>query len=452
MSGRTYKFQPLPFYALYDHTGIAAHMERMAERGWLPDKIGSFVWRYRRIEPQKLTFSVRYFAKASGFDPEPTPEQAAFCDLCEHTGWTLAASSGQMQVFYNERPHPVPIDTDPALEVDAIHRAMKKSFLIAQFSLLAAGLLNGALSLWRLLDDPVETLATPALLFLLVCWPIILLTTGVDIASYYRWRRRALKSAAQGEFLPTKSHPLFQEIMLGVLLAATVWYLISLLTSDSPGLAFAGLAGGAVTLLTVAVSAGVREFLKRRKVSASANRAATIAACLIPTLLLLALIPVCLISLDWSRARQAQNPDELPLTLFDLAEQPAEGDFNYNRRYTQSPLLSVLEVSQHLWLGRDAGDPAPHWLDYTVTEVRLPALYPLCRDSLLHQYDRHSRYFTPIDAAPWGAEEAYQSAYEDSGPMDSYLLCYPGRVVEVYLDRKPIPAQMALVAETLGGR
>ena len=113
----------LEWISFYDHTGLEAHLERMAAEGWLLEKIGNFTWHYRRVEPKKVTFSVRYFPKASMFDPGPSEEQETFYDFCAHTGWTLAASSAQMQVFYNDRPSPVPIDTDPALEVDAIHKA-----------------------------------------------------------------------------------------------------------------------------------------------------------------------------------------------------------------------------------------------------------------------------------------------------------------------------------------
>ena len=36
-------------FSFYDHTGIEAHLQRMAGRGWLLDKIGAFGWEYRQI-------------------------------------------------------------------------------------------------------------------------------------------------------------------------------------------------------------------------------------------------------------------------------------------------------------------------------------------------------------------------------------------------------------------
>ena len=95
--------------SLFDHTHMEKHLTDMAARGWLVEKIGHTGWVYRRIEPADLTFAVTYFPDASDFDPAPTEEQETFRDFCAHTGWEFAASSAQMQIFYNRRPDPVPI-------------------------------------------------------------------------------------------------------------------------------------------------------------------------------------------------------------------------------------------------------------------------------------------------------------------------------------------------------
>ena len=44
-----------------------------------------------------------------------------------------------MQIFSNEAENPIPLDTDPIMEVDNIHRACKKNFMIGYFLLLAVG-------------------------------------------------------------------------------------------------------------------------------------------------------------------------------------------------------------------------------------------------------------------------------------------------------------------------
>ena len=440
----------LEFFSFYDHTGIEAHLERMAEQGWLLEKIGNFTWHYRRIEPKQVTFSVSYFPRASAFDPGPSEEQEMFYDFCRHTGWTLAAASGQMQVFYNERGNPVPIDTDPALEVEAIHRSAKKSFLVSQGLLAAVAVMNSVMLLFRLHDDPIQTLAMPSSLFLAVCWPALFVMIGTDVGSYFLWRRRALRAAEQGEFLATKSHPLLQMVLLAVVVMMFAWSI-----SATGGVALASsvalLAGTAAVMLAVG---GIREALKQKRTPAKVTRSITLASCIVLTVLMVAAVTFFLLR-GIVNGGGKTAPEELPLTLDGLMD---VGDYDYSDslRQSESPLLAWYEVRQSPWRHEDMVNGAPE-LDYTVTVVKLSVLYNVCKNHLLYQYDnrgtgRHPvKYFEPINPTPWGAGEAYRFIMDDT-PQDIYLLCYEERIVRLDLDWEPTPAQMAIVGEKLGGR
>ena len=102
----------------WDRSGLEEHLARMAEKGWLVEKITSYCLIYRKIEPKKLTFCVCYYPKASSFAPGPTEDQETFYEFCQHAGWVLAAEWAQLQMFYNERENPVPIETDPVMELE----------------------------------------------------------------------------------------------------------------------------------------------------------------------------------------------------------------------------------------------------------------------------------------------------------------------------------------------
>ena len=173
-------------FSFYDRSGIETYLEQQAESGWLLDKVSAFGWRFRRIEPRKIRFSVVYFSKASAFDPEPSEQQLVFQDFCEHTGWKIASSNAQMQIFYNDRADPTPIETDAVLEVAAIHAAVKKSFLPNYCLLAAAGMMNAALFVWRLLSDPAGVLASNASLFTGLCCALMLIPSLTEIIGYYR--------------------------------------------------------------------------------------------------------------------------------------------------------------------------------------------------------------------------------------------------------------------------
>lgn len=66
------RIEPLSFF---DHTGISAHLEKMAAKGWMLEKITNTGGVYRRMEPKTMHFSVSYYPKASKFDQEPSEEQ-----------------------------------------------------------------------------------------------------------------------------------------------------------------------------------------------------------------------------------------------------------------------------------------------------------------------------------------------------------------------------------------
>ena len=425
----------MSLYSFYDHTGIEKHLARMAERGWLLCKIGQLFWHYRRIEPKKITFSVCYFPQATIYDPRPSEGQEEFYDLCAHAGWTLAGSSGQLQVFCHQGENPTPIDTDPALEVEAIHQSAKKTVLPANFLLLGVAVLNLGLFLWRLWDNPVLTLASGGSLLALVAYTLILVNCTVELCSYFRWRRRARRAAERGEFLPTRSRVWLQRLLLAILLPAGAWCLAGMLRDGLGGLAAVSMLG---VIGIIAAVLGVRKLLKGAGVSAKANLRGTLAVCVVLSILFAAAIPWLVIR--GLNSRPDPGAEELPLSVADLVEMDPDHYSRWQFR-TSSPLLALLQVSDY---PRIYGEMT-HSLRYDVTVVKAPALYGLCRD---HYLGEDSRY-APTDPAPWGAQEAYRYVLNGQ-TLEHYVLCYPHRVVEITLDWTPTAEQMAVVGEKLG--
>ena len=425
----------MSLYSFYDHTGIEKHLARMAERGWLLCGIGQLFWHYRRIEPKKITFSVCYFPQATIYDPRPSEGQEEFYDLCAHAGWTLAGSSGQLQVFCHQGENPTPIDTDPALEVEAIHQSAKKTVLPANFLLLGVAVLNLGLFLWRFWDNPVLTLASGGSLLALVAYTLILVNCTVELCSYFRWRRRARRAAERGEFLPTRSRVWLQRLLLAILLPAGAWCFAGMLRDGLGGLAAVSMLG---VIGIIAAVLGVRKLLKGAGVSAKANLRGTLAVCVVLSILFAAAIPWLVIR--GLNSRPNPRAEELPLSVTDLMEMDPDHYSRWQFR-TSSPLLALLQVSDY---PRIYGEMT-HSLRYDVAVVKAPALYGLCRD---HYLGEDSRY-APVDPAPWRAQEAYQYVL-DGQTLEYYVLCYPHRVVEITLDWTPTAEQMAVIGEKLG--
>ena len=448
------KHQLIPF-SFYDLTGMERHLERMAERGWLLDKISALGWRYHRIEPKRLHFTVTYCHRASAYDPEPTEEVQTFHDFCAHTGWRLAAEFGSMQVFYNDQEDPTPIDTDPALELQMVGREARKN-LPVQLLLLLLGLWMGGSWCYSMVHAPIDLLASPTSLFTGVCWLALFLWSGADLVTYLLWRRRAKQAAERGEFVPTHGcHRLMQAVMALVVLGAVYFFLAARL----PGLRLltaAMVLGFAALFLAVN---GTKDFLKSRKVSRNRNRAATIAVDILLATALTAGISCATITLARSGAFSLAADIEPPLTIADLT---GEEDSRYVVRshVEASVFLKVRAFTEQSHPEADVRLPE---LETRIVDVYLPGVYDFCLEELLHERDDWEGFsgggtvITPyyvyqeIDAALFGAQAAWQryAGGEDGEPTGDYLLSYPGRLVALECDWELTAEEMAVAGAKL---
>ena len=458
--------------SIYDHTGIEKHLGKMAQKGWMLEKMTSLGWIYRRTEPKNGQFSVTYYPKASEFDPELTEGQQMYQEFTAQSGWQFICSSAQMQVFYTEQKDPIPIETDPVIQVDNIHNAAKKSFLLSYFLFLSIGILNGALFISRLLGDPIETLASPANLFTGVCWTLLLLLSVTELAKYFLWLRKAKRAAQHGEFVDTPSNTKMQLFILWTMMICFTYYIINIMTTGSLMMRWVTvLMYGYIITLILVVNA-LKQFLKRKKVSRDANLTITL---IVDFVLAFAMMGAIVFgTLRASRiglfdpgaetyehhgSTFILHQDELPLAVEDMLDVLYDG-YVRQRRSEESLLLGVLDVQQWPRYDDEDGRSYPD-LYYTVAIIKVPFLYDLCKERFIQEKDEtdnndipdgFKRVYLSIDPAPWGAVEVYQLAYQDTGSLERYLLCYEDRIIEISFDWEVSEEHKAVVREKLGGK
>lgn len=459
------------FFSFYDRTGIEAYLEKQAEKGWLLDKISATGWHFHRIEPQKLHFSVVYFAKASTFDPEPSEEQLSFQDFCEHTGWNLAASNAQMQIFYNEAADPTPIETDAGLDVAAIHASAKKSHLPTFYLLTFTGILQMLLFIFRLVTDPLLLLTSNLNLFMGIYWFLFLLFSMVEIIHYHSWHKKAQKAAElNGSFVTTNSRPYFKVAMLGIIIFT---FCFMLFVNGNSRLNLIAIASIAIVLGLTAILVGLSELMKKLKLSATANRNITILLTLFTSFSVAGMLIIGVIIISDSIFPE-KTPvatyevngwthriyhDALPLTVEDLFETDYD-NYSYEiQTQDKSFLAERLEASQRPCL--DALEQPQ--LDYTIITTKLPFLYKWFKNAMLSNFADNEGYPetegviweepVAIDAAPWNAVEAYQLRQGEEFDM-RFILCYENCIVELDLDYdgELTDTHKKIIGEKLGAR
>ena len=456
-------------FSFYDHTGITRHLERRAAEGWMLTAIstGTGLWRYRKTEPRKLRFAATYFPKASQFDAAPSEGQRSFMDYCAEAGWTFVAQSAQMQIFCNEAENGVPLETEPAVQVENIHRAMKANYLISQCLLLALALFYLVTLIGRLVRDPLGLFASASSLFSSGCMLLLLAQSVIELATYFSWRRRALRAAQeQGIFLPTRGNRWLQAGMLWALGLMLVFYLPAL----EIGYLKFFLSYLAAFFGSIAAGHLLKAVLKKCGTKTAVNRVVTLTFVGVLTAVSTGVLLHRTVSGDLFSIRSGNTEeytwqgrtftaylDDLPLSLGDLTD-AQDSDYSRSLRENGSLLLRETEVYQRL--RHDTGGVSAEQsvsLSYTLWTSPFDALLDrVVAEQFAEAEEFRAQYgdvlsegecvYFPTDAAPWGAEEAWQYR---SGTDEAYLLRYTDRVIEICYAFSPTQEQMAVTAEKL---
>lgn len=449
----------MPIFSFYDRTGIQTYLEKQANNGWMLEKMGGFTWKFRRIEPKKIHFAVVYFPKASGFDPGPSEEQQTFQEFCAHSGWKLAAFSGQLQIFYNEAASPVPIETDPEMELDNIHRTAKKSYLPSYLLLIVSALMQLFVFGMNWNNDPLQVLSNYSYFFNGLCSTILLLICVAELIGYFTWHAKAKRAAAEGEFIPTRGTKRLQTVLLSFDIVALV---LMLFAQGNPEMSLVMLASLALVCGVIAITLGATWLMKRLNFSAKMNYTVTIVLCIVLTVVAMGFGIAGIVSSMNDRwdEEDADLPtyefhgetwvlyrDEMSLKVQDLRSADPE-IYSYVSNIDESWLLRVEKARQRPRY--DMMDQPAIW--YTIVEVKAGFLYDFCLNRFLNAekdswsediygnitYDEYRQ----VDATPWGANAVYQE-FNGAEPMDKYLLCYDGFIVEFQPDWELNSEQMA---------
>lgn len=444
----------LALFAFYDHLAIEKHLTKMAEQGWMLEKPGNFLWKFRKAAPKKLHFSVTYFPNASEFDPGPTEEQQIFEDYCARDGWRRVCQWGAMQIFCNELEYPTPIETDVLSQVETVHRAMKKNVLLPHLLILTIYAFSTFTSVQRLQHDPADFLSNPSTLNLALMFVILLLTSLRSVWHYFHWYKKAREKAeADGAFLPVRT-----QYFESILLLFSTFLLLGTLPGFSSRNLRLFLCGVVITTPVLLLMRPLTTWLKKKGVSKLVNLA-------ISYVLILAVVLVCTGGLvlylvqggtffdpgvvdtyEWRGHTFRIYNDPLPLNIEDLIE-PEDVRWSKEAQINETFLVKKAEYRQDPVIS-DA-ETAPD-LKYSIIDFKVSWLYSFCKNAMV----RNTRdlpelrdYYTPADSSAWEADEVYQ-AYFSTGFLHDYIVCWENRILNIRFDWEPTPEQIQTVVKT----
>lgn len=448
-------------FLFFDYRGIERHLEKMALAGWQLSGIPIFYWEYHKTEPKKQRYTVTYIKKSSF--PYPTEDQQAFYDSCGDAGWELAAQRGKMQIFRAARANPAPIETDEAAKLQSVHRIMKSDYLPATVLSLLLIFFQIYLLLSSVIKDPIRQLSSASTYFIIAIWLTLAIQCIVILITYGTWYRKSKKAAESGG----ACEACIGEMAYGAarfLTGAAV--VLSWLSFAWQYYGFAQALGILCVIAVFFLLHAARSVLKWGEFSRFASPKLP-AGIFIAASVLLTCVTTFYITGEVRAGRVGRQPvdtytyttpegfpgtfdiyrDPLPLYVEDMMDTDYDR-YSYRWYADRAFFLAHYVGSQSAKL---SGNIAPE-IYYTITDVKLPALFDLCLRAALETYHYYfadgSRVSRQTNDPLWQADAVYQPTC-DNEPLNDYLVCWGNRIVTIHFDFDPTPSQIAVAAEKL---
>ena len=456
-------------FAPFDFQGAEKHLSAMAAKGWQLEKAGNQIWTYRRAEPAAVRYAVTYSDSASQFNPEPTEGQQSLAELCAAAGWEKVDDWFQMQIFRTQDPKAIPLETDEGMRLEGIHRAMRKNFLPSCIVLLAVGLLMSSSLVYSLISGKIYRMFSQnSSVFSGVMFLLVAALELYQLAHYYGWRKKSRRSVEEGGSCAPIRTRTYQRlnaaglVLVGVLLAA---YLALEAFLGGRGLVLFFVVYSAQLFLLMFLVRRTTAVLRKRKFSKEANIVGTLVVDVVLACVLVGGMGYGTLHFGWffdnggsretyeyqGRDWDVSPREDVPLTLSGLTGEAFQ-HVDRNWRQEGSWFLPRWEY----WESALGVDGDEEFLSYTIWEPRFRRLYDATVEHFLEKNRTDdgpiygiTRAYLPEDPEGWGAEAVYRR-YFNGTPMNTWLLCYPERIVQISPEEPPAEAQKTLVAERLG--
>ncbi|MBQ3008265.1 MAG: DUF2812 domain-containing protein, partial [Oscillospiraceae bacterium] len=461
----------LNFYPYYDSYGMVQHFEEMAEKGWMLESIAEkklFI-RYRKTQPKKVRFGITYFADATVYDAGFTPEQQEYIEYCSRAGWQRIESQGQIQVFCNEDPDAVPLETDPVLTMEIIHDAMKHSYLLGNVTMMLLAVMQLFMRWNNFTNNILDFFSSPLEQNSVFMWVFLFVIQLAEIIRYYHWYRKSMASAKDtGIIRPVKNGRLFNMLSLTATMVV-IGYAIAILFGASPLFAVGLLVYVALlTVFSVSVPAMVKHFGKDTETN---KKYSTVLIVVVVTVVFFGFKnwssgldikyypdgkPVYVIENYLEDLDFAVYKDSLPLYIQDFTGEEDDNDgYSYQFIHKKSIFADYKKFMQISLPDYDL--PI---LRYDIVKPKGSYMYNICLESILHEYDRFNKSFEEnnkyryeeVDPSVWQSESAYRlrGGYS-STKTPRYVIAYEDRIIFLLSGIELTQRQQKIIAEKLAG-
>ena len=445
---------------------IEQKLELYAKKGLVLEKMGPYLWTFKKTEPQNLKYTVTYFAEGSVFNPHPTDNQQTYFDYAKAAGWDFVCEYNQMQIFCSSHENPPEFETDEKEKLENIHKCMKKSFVVSQLLMLVVFALNLFLRLNSLKRNPTDFLSSNIDLATFLMFFCIILYSSYTLINYYMWYNKSKKSVDMGGSIIENFNKTRRYFDIGYLifLFSLVGYMfIHLLTNTAFGI----IAISVVQLpLFALIFWGSITLLKRRKISANANKIISISLLIITGVLYLGFIFYSIprfsfsersnkpyTTVDWEVYEEMTREyrlysDKIPLTCEDLYGHIDFEYYSYEADVEDTPMLHRSHYSQT----RPPMKNAPPKLEYSIYKPKFEFVKNIVVSDLTKLEDWSDRKLETLDNAIFSTEKAYAFYYEEANEKlfsGEYILVFTDKIIQIDAETSFTDEQIEIIKNKL---
>ena len=430
-----YKRKPLNFLP-FDYEYLEEKFRNMAKDGWILEDVGTFFWKFRKGAPCDMKYSVVYFPNASAYDPDESDLKKEFAQFCEGTGWKRVCGKGKMQIYANDDPGAVPIDTDEEIKYSSIKRSMAGAFIAPNIILLPMILFIND-NVFTLIKNPALILSDYALIFTVLMTTIVICLILLDLACYGLWVLRSNKSV-RDEGCMKSAKPYGKVSRTGTISLLVVWPLcfIPAILNPLSEESLIMVSAVFVAILTILAVSGLSRKMQKMGVSRGKNLGITVVATF---LLVIAVTSVPVIHIFNALDDEEEYINEHKETIF-LSHDHSDKPIKENGK--------EIDVDYDLY-------------KFNTADAYKGFFYKWCLKGIIDEGGILGSI--PVDTPDEGFEEvkdsklpvvkAYKYKLEDPEDEDvensEWILCFKDRIARVYLDEGCTDDEMRTVCESI---
>lgn len=356
----------------YECNAVKEYLESMAEKGWMLQSISMNFFKFKKIEPRKISYSVDTLHKISIFDTKDNDEVLEYRRSREADGWRFICQANKVQIFASEYEwETISIYKEPEELFKSIYKS-SYYYVFNQLAIVILFVFNTYLQFFaRSLDHSLSSNLSIATGILM---GTIILINFIEVVSFFCWYLKTKRKLKENKFKHYGSYKQLRIknsiILLGIVLNV-ITLIVCMILGD--GITIADLL---LILIPVIVMLISYKLIDKLKVSTGINIFITIGITIISLIMVIEVLASPMV--NWFDLKDNNIAYELNLTVADFEIDKA--DENPYKNIQSSVLAKRIQYSS---------DYDNNSLDYTIIESKYPWVIKLYKNRLLNELDEY---------------------------------------------------------------